>query len=566
MKEVWMLLRPRLWSFKNRGRSKRRKGRTLRILFLATLGLVFWGGTFFSLYRVLIYFQRFEDFGDVLAYKLLSMALITFFSLLIFSGILTSLSKLYLSKDLPLVHSLPVPRQRIFLARWMESTLDSSWMVLVYSLPLFLCYGIVYKGGVFYYVLTGFQLLPLCLIASSLSALIVALAAVCLPAGHIRSVFLFLGLFVFLLLLISFRLMRPERFANPESFTSVVLYLKTMESSNSPLLPATWLYDSLRSALSGAIGDSLFNLALTWSCAVSLIFVMIWVSGSIYFSGLSKAQTAPRRIFRSMGFRRIEDRLHLNFLSGPTRAFAVKEIKTFFRDKTQWTQIFLVAALVVIYLYNFSVLPLEKSPVRMEYLQNLISFFNMGLAAFVLSSVSARFVFPAVSMEGNAFWIVKSSPISIRQFLWVKFFVYFLPLLLLTEVLVVVTNLLLQVTPFIMVLSVLTILFMVPGIVAMGISLGAMYPDLRSENPLQSVTSLGGLLYMTLSLGFIAAVVILEAGPVYTVFMMGVRGGRLSGFQWVWMVGSFSAVIFLCLLATFLPMRMGEKRMALLYP
>ncbi len=165
MKEVFVLLRPRLLSFKNRRISKNEKGRKLRVLLLGTIGFAFWGGTFVILYRVLTYFQRFEDFGDILAYKLLSMALITFFSLLIFSGILASLSKLYLSKDLSLVHSMPISRAKIFLSRWIECTMDSSWMVLIYSLPLFLSYGIVYKADLFYYLMVGVNLLPFCLIA-----------------------------------------------------------------------------------------------------------------------------------------------------------------------------------------------------------------------------------------------------------------------------------------------------------------------------------------------------------------------------------------------------------------
>ena len=244
---------------------------------------MFWVGAFFILYRVLRHFQRMEGFGDILAYKLLSMALITFFSLLIFSGILTSLSKLYLSKDLQLVHSMPVSRGKVFLARWIESTIDSSWMVLIYSLPLFLSYGIVYRAGVFFYAMVGVNILPFCLIASSISALIVMMIAKFLPAGQIRNVFFFLGFFLFLLLLTSFRLMRPERFANPESFSSIVLYLRSMESSNSPLLPTTWFYDSLRDALSGSMGSALFNSALSWSCAITMIFVTTWVSRAVYF-------------------------------------------------------------------------------------------------------------------------------------------------------------------------------------------------------------------------------------------------------------------------------------------
>jgi ABC-2 type transport system permease protein len=560
VREILTLLKPRFLSFKNRGISGNLKGRKLRSFLFGSIGLAFWGGTFLIFYRVLTYFQGLEEFGDILAYKLLSMALITFFSLLIFSGILTSLSKLYLSRDLSLVHSMPISREKIFLSRWIESTIDSSWMVLIYSLPFFLPYGIVYKAGAFYYAMLGANLLPFCLIASSLSALIVMMAAAFLPAGRVRSVFIFMGLFLFLLLLISFRLMRPERFVHPESFMTVMFYLKNLESSHSPLLPTTWFFDSLRAALSGTMGNAFFNSALSWSCAITMVFAATWVSGAVYFKGLSKAQTVPGRFFPSLRFKRRGYGFFLNILSRPARAFAIKEIKTFFRDQTQWSQVFLVAALIVIYLYNFSVLPLEKGPIKIEYLQNLISFLNMGLAAFVLSAVSARFVFPAVSLEGEAFWIVKSSPVSIRTFLRIKFFIYFLPLLLLSELLIVVTNILLHVTPFMMVLSVVTIFLMVPGIVSMGIGLGAIYPDFQSENPAQSVTSLGGLIYMTLCIGFIASVIVLEAGPVYNIFMTGIRGVGLKGFQWVWLVGSFSVVLALCLMAIMIPMRLGEKR------
>jgi ABC-2 type transport system permease protein len=562
MNEVFFLLKPRLWSFKNRGASKSLKGRRLRVFVFGTMGLAFWVGAFVVLYRVLSYFQKMEEFGDILAYKLLSMALITFFSLLIFSGILTCLSKLYLSRDLPLVHSMPVSREKIFLARWAECVIDSSWMVLIYSLPVFLSYGIVYKASALYYVMVMINLLPFCLIASSLSAFVVMGVAVFLPAGRMRGALVFLGLLVFVLLLVSFRMMRPEKFVNPESFTSLLFYLRGLETSHSPFLPTTWIFDSLRNSLSGLAVGAFFHSSLSWSFAITMIFVTTWSAGAIYFKGVSKAEASTGRFLTALGFRKTGNRSLLNFLSGPSRALVLKEIKTFLRDQIQWSQIFLIAALILIYLYNFSVLPLEQSKIRIEYLQNTLSFLNIALAAFVLAAVSARFVFPAVSTEGDAFWIIKSSPVSIRKFLWIKFFIYVFPLLFLSEVLIVVTNILLRVTPFMMGLSVLTVFFMVPGIIAMGIGLGAIYPDFHSENPVQSVTSLGGLIYMTLCVGFIGTVVVLEAGPVYHIVMAGFRGARLNPFQWVWLVGSFSMVLAICLTAIFLPMRLGEKKIS----
>ena len=562
MNEILALLKPRFWSSKNGGAAKDRKNRKSRALLFGAVGLMFWAGIFGIFYRVLVYFQGVEGFGDILARKLLSMVILTLFSLLIFSSIITTLTKLYLSKDLVLVHSLPVSTEKIFLARWFESTIDSSWMVIVYSLPVFLSYGIIYKAGVFFYATVFLTMVPLCLIASGISAFAVVLIAVILPAGRLRTVFVFLGFILFLILILAFRLMRPERLVNPDTFTSLVLYFRSLETPGSSFLPTTWIFDSIHASMTGLMGRALFDLSLAWVCAVSLIFVITWIAGAAYFSGFSKAHTTPGRLFakRAAGMSGWE--YLLNFLSGPSRAYAVKEIKTFLRDQTQWPQIFLIIALIVVYLYNFSVLPLGKSPIRTVYLQNVFSFLNMGLATFVLTAIAARFVYPAVSIEGEAFWIVRSSPIRIRTFLWVKFCIYYIPLLILTEILIVASNMLLHVTPFMMVLSVTTVFFMVPGIVAMGVGFGAAYPDFKSENPAQSVTSFGGLLFMILCAGFIATVIVLEAGPVYSVFMADFRGAPLSALQWLWLIGSFSVILILCILAVVLPMRWGERRLS----
>ena len=66
---------------------------------------------------------------------------------------------------------------------------------------------------------------------------------------------------------------------------------------------------------------------------------------------------------------------------------------------------------------------------------------------------------------------------------------------------------------------------------------------------------------MILCTVFIGIVIILEAGPVYQVFMAGVHGRSLSVVHWVWLVVSFSLALLLCILAVVLPMRIGERRL-----
>lgn len=554
MSEIIILLKPRWLSIKNR-RSKSMP----RYLLFGTLGVLFWSGIFYLSLRILSYFQSIEEIGDILAWKLLSMVMILYFALLIFSSLLTALSKLYLSKDLPLVHSMPVAGWRIFAARWVECALDSSWTIIIFTLPVLISYGIIYGGGVFYYTVTALVLVLLSAAASLASALIVMFLVMVIPPGRVRSIFVFLGLLLFLLLYLAFRLMRPERLADPEAFHTVLAYIQVLKTPSTPWLPTTWSFDAVKSMLFGRSEAGLFNLALLAVFTAILAGLAVQVADCLYWKGFSKSQTA-RQTWRKSS---VSERPGwLFFLPRPVRAYAEKEIKTFFRDQTQWSQIFLILALIVIYLYNFKVLPLERAPIKTVYLQNLLSFLNMGLAAFVLTAVTGRFVYPAISIEGEAFWIVRCAPMRLKSFLWIKFCIYLVPLFLLTQFLIVATNLLLKVTPFMMGLSVITTAVMVPAVAALGIGLGAAYPDFSSENPAQSITSFGGLVFMILSALYITAVIILEAGPVYHIFMSGMRGRPLTLSAWLWVVGSFAAVAAVSLFTLVYPMKYGEKRLA----
>jgi ABC-2 type transport system permease protein len=553
------LLRPRILSAFNNIRPAGRSNRWVRLFLFAFVGGIFWLGAFIIFYRVLTYFQGVEEFGDILAMKLLSMIMITFFTLLMFSSIINSLSHFYLSRDLPLLHSLPVSPRDIFLSRWVGSTFDSSWMVVVFSLPVFLSFGLVYQTSWVFYPAALIAILLLCLIASSISSLLVLAGAITLPAGKIRTLFVILGVALAMLLVLVLRMIRPEQLVNPDSFASVVLYLNSMQALHSPFLPTTWITEIVQSALTQKWKAALFNLALSTSFFLSLLFINETVARGAYFRGFSRAQTTVGRLFAPLRLRGEGWEKLLFFLSRPARALAVKEIRSFFRDATQWPQLFLICALIVVYLYNFSVLPLDHAPARTVYLQNVFSFLNMGLAAFVLSAIAARFVFPAVSMEGEAFWILQSAPVSIKTFLWVKFFIYYVPLLILSEVLIVASNLLLSVTPLMMFISVVTIFCLVPAIVALAVGLGAIHCDFKSENPALSATSFGGLLFMLLSFGLIAFVIVLEAGPVYQIFSASFRDMALSGGQWAWTFFSFAFALGLCIFATYYPMRRAEQ-------
>ncbi|MBF0411659.1 MAG: hypothetical protein HQK70_02970 [Desulfamplus sp.] len=557
MQDIITLLTPRFRSIYNQGRASSGSGGIYKYILIISLGVSFWGGALYVSLRVLRYFSQIEEMGDILAFKLLSMVIITIFSLLIFSNILNALSKLYLAKDLKLVHSMPVHSYRIFLARWIETTIDSSWMVILYTLPVFVGYGWIYSPGISFYLITIISLLLLAIGASEIGSILVMAAVVIVPASRIRTLFVFLGLSLFILLYISFRILRPERLVDPEVFSATLFYFKSMSTPSSPFLPSTWCYDAVLAALKSEILIAYFHIIIALSFVLFVGFIIVFIADMVYFNGVSKAQTSAARLFGSARFRIP----FTGWLSSPVRALVEKEIKTFFRDQTQWSQLFLIGALICIYIYNFKVLPLERSPIQTIYLQNMLAFLNMGLAFFVLIAITGRFAFPAISMEGEAIWIIRSCPINLNSFMWIKYFIYLFPLMILTLILIIGTNILLKVVPFMMVLSCINTIFIVPGVLSLGIGLGAAFPSFKSENPAQSVTSYGGLLFMILSALFIGVVIILQAGPVYMILSSQFKSKPLALFDIAWIGISFVGALLICILTTILPVKFGEKRL-----
>ena len=111
------------------------------------------------------------------------------------------------------------------------------------------------------------------------------------------------------------------------------------------------------------------------------------------------------------------------------RQLLIKDLKIFLRDVSQWSQLLLLLALVLLYLYNFRVLDLERIPYMSGFVKNMYALVNLAMAGFVMATVAVRFVFPAVSAEGAAFWIIRTSPISMHDFLWSKFWTGLVPVL-----------------------------------------------------------------------------------------------------------------------------------------
>jgi ABC-2 type transport system permease protein len=550
----WDMLLPK--RITARRRVRRQSAGRGRVAAVVVIGAVFWLAAYGILYRILKYFQGVEDIGDLLAAKLLGLILLTFLGILLLSNIITAVSTFFLSKDLELLIAAPSAWEQVYLTKLSETVVNSSWMVALICVPILAAYGAVYGRGLQLLAVSLAAVLPFFVIAAAAGSALTLLLVRVFPARRAKDIFAVITVIAAGGVVLLIRLLRPESLAKPEGFRNLGQFMALLRGPTSPWLPSEWATDAVMGVLHG--GFDPFTLLLLWSSAAGVTVLGAALHQRLYPSAFTRSQeggqkhTAGRRFAVSIGGL-------LRGVSGSRAELMMKDVRVFFRDTTQWSQLILLAVLVVVYIYNIRALPLYSEGVS-YFFAHIVSFVNVGLAGFVLSAVAARFVLPGVSLEGPTLWLLRSSPLRARDLLWSKYWVGTTPLLVMALVLTLGTNLLLKVSPAMMLLSLVTIAAVTFAVAALALTFGTLFPQFETENTAQIPTSVGGLLFMMTAITLLAAILILEAWPVLTMFRHRLYGGSPSGGMWLMAAASGLAAVSICVAATILPLRVALRR------
>lgn len=502
------LLLPSIWASRNRAR-RRERGDLARALLFGGIAVIVFAALFGIAFWLTWQLGSYAEFGDYLLRLGLSWLFMAFLSFLAFSGVVTALSSFFLSEDLRLLLAAPVALRRLCHARFVKTIALSSWMVVVFLAPVLLGIGLAHCAPWRFYPLALATVAPFVVIPVALGTAVTLLLVNIFPARRARDILMLMGLLFAGSLIVLLRVIQPEQLLRVESLPDITDFFATLQSPVTPLLPSFWAAEALFAALQGRI--DLIHLATLWSTALAFTVLVGLANECWYFAGFSKAQEARKARFTRLD---LLERLAAALpLSPVRRQLLVKDAKVFLRDVSQWSQLLLLLALVLVYVYNFRVLDLDRMPYMSGIIKNVYAFVNLAMAGLVMATLCARFVFPAVSAEGAAFWIIRTAPISLRDFLWSKFWSAILPVFVLTEGLTIAANHLLGVDPFLKAVAAIAIAFMSIALVGLATGLGARYPRFNAENASQVAGSYGGIAFMIAAVLLVLVTIALLGWP-----------------------------------------------------
>ncbi|MDT8335618.1 MAG: hypothetical protein RQ753_07960, partial [Desulfurivibrionaceae bacterium] len=252
-------------------------------------GLAICLGLYLISVRVIGYFHSQSELGIILSLKIFQMAWIIMFAMLVFSCMVSAVSSMFLSRDNEIVWAAPVPAMDLYAMRFVTTTIYTSWMMVVFSIPIFAGYGTVFKAGWLFWLLMPLAVVATTAVATGLGNTATIILINLFPARRTKDVVLYLSLCFGIFIYIVFRFLKPEELVNPERYGHFVDYLSSISTPAAPYIPAAWAANLLSLYLLDREIDWLI-LALIVVTPAALFFLGEWAMQLWFFKGYSKSQ------------------------------------------------------------------------------------------------------------------------------------------------------------------------------------------------------------------------------------------------------------------------------------
>lgn len=332
--------------------------------------------------------------------------------------------------------------------------------------------------------------------------------------------------------------------------------LQAMDRTQSNYLPSYWAAHGLRMAGDGNYAESLFWFLLLLSTALMAIYLTGQLAGKIFYPGWSYLMGQDKQRLRPL------DRGPLGWLSSalrpipePYRSLFQKDITLFWRDPTQWSQFVIFFGIMAIYIANI------RNTTRLyetEFWRGWIACLNVGAVTLIVATLTSRFVFPLISLEGRRIWILGLAPLTFRQLVWQKFWLSASLTSVFTVGLAFLSAHVLKLEPVHFALTVYSVFIANIGLSGLAVGLGALYPTFTEDNPARIVSGMGGTLNLLTSVAFVVCVVSIQVIALQWK-VLGIY--QSDGQARIAFAVAVAAITGIGLLCTWVPMRLGLRNL-----
>jgi ABC-2 type transport system permease protein len=533
----------------------------LKVSFVSIFALALWIGALIFFKESFEFLLRFgagatgegRGIGAIVLPRMLGVLTLVVFFMLIFSNILVSFSTLYRSREVTYLLHAPLTFRTLFLARFAECVIFSSWALAFLGAPLIIAYGYTTSASPAFYFASVLFFLPFIAIPAALGAGITLILVRIFPSLRMTTI---IAIGVAAVAFLYYYMDKRFGVSTVSDDTILPTLMDMTSQPQSPFLPSYWAVRGVLAAAEGNYREASFNLLLLLANALMLLWLTAEIAQRIYHSGWSAlvGRGASNSKWARVGILAKIDAISRP-LPSPYRVLVSKDIRLFWRDATQWSQFVIFFGIMAVYIANLRNM---SGQYQREFWKGWIACLNTGACTLILATLTSRFVFPLISLEGRRFWILGLAPLTFRQLVRQKFWLSVLTTSFFTIGLAVLSGVMLKLEPLYFALSVYSVIITNFGLSGLAVGLGALYPNFQEDNPARVVSGMGGTLNFLLSVGYIACII-----SVQTLILQW-RAFGLYTSEAAFNATLAAAIILITTLsavATLLPLKLGLKNL-----
>ncbi len=466
------------------------------------------------------YLHKFPLIGTLISQRVLFLIFGFLFVMLIFSNAIIGYASLFKNRETNWLLTLPIAQRDVYRWKFSESLVVSSWAFIFLCAPLMVAYGRVNDVPSMFYIEVLAAFLPFIIIPALAGSWGIVLLVHLRARGWVKKLLIALAGAAVVYFVFTIKPVSDTEAAHAQDVLSFDTLLRHTRISMHPLLPSAWLARSVLSWSEGFSRQGAFYFLLSLSNALMGLVVGFEVVGRVFYESWSavlssRAERDQRKMLRQQEKIRYASRGEIAmrwipFFSRPVKSLALKDVRLFWRDPAQWTQFMIFFGLLCIYVLNLRNVAFDF---QNDFWATVISYLNLAASSLTLSTLTTRFVFPQFSLEGRRLWIIGLAPIGLRKVLLQKFGLSCVASMSVTVSLMISSSLMLHLPWSGVLFFAGAIATMSLTLCGLAVGLGALFPNLKEENPSKIVSGYGGTLCLIISFIYISFFVALLAIP-----------------------------------------------------
>ena len=451
--------------------------------------------------------------GLAVFHHLVSMILFVLFVAVNMGNIIVSYATLYKSPEVGYLFTKPVSFEQIFVLKFLDNFLYSSSTFFLLVFMALLGYGTYFNYHWYtYFILLVFVFTPFLFLSACIGVLVLmSLVKVASRFGFRRVVGGLSAVYIASVALFF-------KFSSPITMLEGASKLRLGEQSALDvfqipalsLLPNTIASSVLFHLSRGNIFDSFSSAAVLFLLTSAVFGFVLYIGRKYYyrtwlmtfeFQARSNTVEAGRKV-KVFDFRKESS------LPAQIEVLVKKEYFLFQRETSQWLHLALMLVLVAVFAVSIANVNLKLRVTEVQTLGYLILY---AFGGFLSCSLALRFIFPAISLEGQAFWTQLSAPLNMKKPYFLKFATGFALVLVPALLVAIFSNIpfvrISERRPLLMYFGIFSAIWVSLTLVSLNLGLGSFFANYKEKNPIRLASSQGATLTFLMSLVYLFALV-----------------------------------------------------------